>query len=98
MNLQEAREQLFAAPFGRFVEVRTELGAELTRGGQKEDSRKLKGIHRPSISAWATNQVVRLAPEDVRQFLDASDHLYQVQSAMLSGQSDRSSYQNAAVD
>jgi hypothetical protein len=96
VDIRNARDQLFAASLERFVAVRSELAAELAREGHKEDSRSLKGIHRPSLSAWATNQVVRHALDDVGAFFEASDHLRQMQHAMLAGQSERASYQALA--
>ena len=96
MDLHTARERLFAVSFDRFVETRAELAAELAQQGQKDDSKKLKGIRRPTVSAWATNQVVQDAPDDVSAFFEASDDLRRVQQAMLRGQSDRAAYQAAA--
>jgi hypothetical protein len=96
MDLRDARDQLFAASLDRFVAVRTELAALLAREGHKEDSRALKSIHRPSVSAWATNQLVRRARDDVEAFFEADDHLRQAQHAMLTGQSERASYQALA--
>jgi hypothetical protein len=96
LDLRSARDQLFAAPLERFVETRAELAAELAQNGQKDDSKTLKGIRRPSLSAWATNQVVRNALAEVTAFFEANDHLRQVQHAMMSGQSERTAYQAAA--
>ncbi len=92
MELRAARDQLFAASLERFVALRTELAGELAREGRKEDSRALKAIHRPSISAWTTNQVVRHASTEVDAFLEASDHLRRAQHDMLSGQTERATY------
>jgi len=96
LDLRTARERLFAVPLDSFVETRAELVAELTQQGQKDDSKKLKGIRRPTLSAWATNQIVRCAPDDVSTFFEASDELRRVQHAMLHGQSERAAYQTAA--
>ena len=96
MDLPTARERLFAVSLNRFVETPAELAAELAQQGQKDDSKKLKGIRRPTVSAWATNQVVQDAPDDVSAFFEASDDLRRVQQAMLRGQSERAAYQTAA--
>jgi hypothetical protein len=96
VDLRNARDQLFAASLERFVAVRGELAVALAREGHKEDSRTLKGIHRPSVSAWATNQVVRHALGDVGTFFEAGDQLRHAQHAMLTGKSERASYQALA--
>jgi hypothetical protein len=96
VDLRNARERLFAAPLEGFVALRTELAKELAQEGHKADSRALRGIHRPSISAWATNQVVRRALDDAAAFFEASDHLRRAQHAMLAGQTERASYQALA--
>jgi hypothetical protein len=96
VDLSTAKDQLFAAPLERFVETRAELAAELTKAGRKADSKTLKGIRRPSLSAWATNQVVRHARDDVTAFFEANDHMRGAQHAMMSGQIERVVYQAAA--
>jgi hypothetical protein len=52
-----AVETLFRAPHGDFVAERTRLAAELTKAGDAAGGRKLEKIRRPSITAWATNQL-----------------------------------------
>jgi hypothetical protein len=96
LDIKGARDQLFAASLESFVEVRKELAAALASEGKKDDSRALKNVRRPSLSAWATNQVVRQALDESHAFFAASDALRHDQHAMMSGQSDRASYQLCA--
>jgi hypothetical protein len=52
-----ALETLFRAPHGEFVAERSRLAAELTKDGKASDGKKLEKIRRPSITAWAVNQL-----------------------------------------
>ncbi|HKQ67718.1 MAG TPA: hypothetical protein VJT73_00190 [Polyangiaceae bacterium] len=96
MDPRTARDELFAAPFDQFVETRARLAAELARAGQKDEGRALQKLRRPTLSAWATNQVVRRERAVVDAFCEASDRLRRSQGAMAAGASGRAEYQAAA--
>jgi len=96
MDLNQATDELLAAPWESFVETRTRLAGELAGAGKRDDSRALKKIRRPTAAAWATNQVVRKARDAVDGYLAASDDLRSRQAATLAGGGDRAAYQAAA--
>lgn len=52
-----ALETLFRAPHDAFVAERSRLAAELTKVGKPADGKKLDKIRRPSVTAWAVNQL-----------------------------------------
>jgi len=96
MDLNQATDELLAAPWESFVETRARLAGELADAGKRDDSRALKKIRRPTAAAWATNQVVRKARHAVDGYLAASDELRSRQAATLAGGGDRAAYQAAA--
>jgi hypothetical protein len=93
MDDREARDELFAAALDAFVETRARLAAALAAAGHKAEAQALKKLRRPTPSAWATNQVVRRARDDVDAFLGASDRLRASQAVLVAGQGDRGVYQ-----
>ena len=50
-------DALFALPLEEFVEARNRLAAELGRAGDKARAAEIKALAKPSLSAWAANQV-----------------------------------------
>jgi hypothetical protein len=56
-SYEAAVETLYRGPLDAFVGERKRLAAELKGGGDKEGAARLGRLGRPSISAWATNQL-----------------------------------------
>jgi hypothetical protein len=57
MTYEEAISTLYRAPHGEFVAERKRLSAELTKAGDKTSAGVLAKHNRPSVSAWAVNQL-----------------------------------------
>lgn len=55
--LQEAIATLYRAPLSAFVAERKRLAAELKAAGQKQHAAEVAKLGRPSLSAWAVNQL-----------------------------------------
>lgn len=56
-KFDDAVAELYRAPHGEFVSERKRLANELTRAGDKPAAALFAKLPRPSISAWATNQL-----------------------------------------
>jgi DNA repair exonuclease SbcCD ATPase subunit len=56
-RLNTAVEALFRAPLNEFVAERKRLASELKASGDKQAATKLSQLGRPSVSAWAVNQL-----------------------------------------
>jgi DNA repair exonuclease SbcCD ATPase subunit len=56
-NLEEDMDSLFKLPLAEFTGARNELAARLKREGRADDSSLVKKLPKPSISAWAVNQL-----------------------------------------
>ena len=57
MTFEDARRALYQAPLAEFVKERKRLADELRAAGEAKLGAKLKTLPRPSVSAWATNQL-----------------------------------------
>ncbi len=58
---------------------------ELRRAGEKEAADEVKGLRKPSVSAWAVNQAARRRPQDVKALVRAGAELRKAQRAAISG-------------
>jgi hypothetical protein len=74
----ESVDELYALPLEEFTNARNELA---TRLGDPE-IRKLK---KPSVSAWAANQLARRREVDVRRLLRAGERLEKAQRSLVRG-------------
>ncbi|MEV0408210.1 hypothetical protein [Actinoallomurus sp. NPDC050550] len=55
MDFENAADRLYGVPSSEFTATRKLLAGELSR----EDARRLTALRRPTVSAWAVNQLVR---------------------------------------
>jgi hypothetical protein len=84
-DLDSRLEQVFAAPLDRFVAERNALAADLKRAGRAADSARVKGLGRPSLPAWAVNQVYWHARADYDRLTASGDRMRDLQRRALSG-------------
>jgi len=57
MKVPDAKEALFRAPHTAFVTERKRLAGEVKKAGHKEEAAAFLKLLRPSVSAWAVNQL-----------------------------------------
>ena len=56
-KLEDDIDALFKLPLGEFIGARNDLAARLKRAGRADDANLVKALAKPSISAWAVNQL-----------------------------------------
>lgn len=78
-------DALFALPPEDFTAARDGLAKRLRAGGDAEAARQVRQLRRPTVPAWALNQLVRAGPEDLQRLLKTGDDLRRAQRAALSG-------------
>jgi hypothetical protein len=76
--------RLYELPPEGFVAARDELGRRL-RAGDRTAAERVRRLRRPTVVAWAVNQVARTRPELVAELVEAGDRLRQAQRRALSG-------------
>lgn len=76
---------LFELPPEEFVEARNDLAKRLTEQGEKDLARDVKSLRRPSVAAWAVNQLVRRRPKDLERLLEAGASLRDAHARAISG-------------
>ena len=78
-------DQLYALPLAEFTRARDELAKELRKAGEKEAADEVKALRKPSISAWAINQLVRNDEIALQGLLRAGERLREAQAKVVSG-------------
>ena len=71
-------DRLYALPLEEFTQERDELAKRLRKEGDRDGAAVVKALKKPSVAAWAVNQVRRDRPEDVRRLLDVTEELHRV--------------------
>jgi hypothetical protein len=77
---------LFALPLDEFTSARNELAKRLKQDGDAEAAEQVRGLTKPSVPAWAINQLVRRDAEAVRSLLNVAARLRSAQERSLRGE------------
>jgi hypothetical protein len=78
-------DALYELPPEEFVSARTELAKRLKAAGDAEGAVSVRSRKRPTVVAWAINQVARGRRADVRGLLEAGQALKAAQRRALTG-------------
>jgi exonuclease VII small subunit len=87
---------LYGLPLERFTEERNALARQLRQAGRRDDAADVAKLKKPSLSAWAVNQLVRTQKRDVDALCKAGDALQKAQADVLAGRGDGRSLRRAA--
>ena len=65
-------DDLYAAPYDRFISERNALAKSTD---DKDEARRIKALRKPTLPAWAINQVARSHGDELRRLVGLSDDL-----------------------
>ena len=85
MTLPADVDELFALPPEEFTAARNALAKERTKAGDRDGAAGVKAMRKPSLTAWALNQVSRSRPTDIDRLLEAGEQLRGAQHEALEG-------------
>jgi len=85
MDVEAGIERLYGLPTEEFVAARNELARQLRKDGDAAAAKRVAGLRRPTVVAWAVNQAARRRPELVTDLVEAGERLRQAQRRALSG-------------
>ncbi len=97
-SIEELIDELYAAPLGDFVARRSERARSLRQGGDREAAAEVKALRKPSVSAWAVNQLVRREERRLAALLAAGNELRAAQLGLLEGGSQEALAQASAAE
>ena len=84
-NLANDVDALFKLPLAEFTGARNALTAQLKKTGRANDASIVKSLAKPSISAWAVNQLYWQHREAFDNLIAAGKRLQQLQTSGLAG-------------
>jgi hypothetical protein len=89
-------DDLYGLPLDRFIPQRASLVRELRSGGEREQAAAVAAVRKPSVAAWAVNQLTRTQRREVDALFTAGDALRDVQAGVLGGSADARDLRSAA--
>jgi hypothetical protein len=92
----QAAEELYGLPPAEFTRARDERAKELRKSGDREAADAVKALRKPTVAAWALNQLARQRGKELGGLLSAGEGLRAAQEELLAG-GDRSAFQKAAA-
>jgi hypothetical protein len=84
-QIEQEIRTLYAVPLEKFIEARKSLEATLRKEGQDDAARRVKGLRKPSLSAWAVNQLAREHRDQVEELINMGQDLREAQRRTLAG-------------
>jgi hypothetical protein len=90
-------DELYGLPLDRFVPERTAHARELRSAGRREEASEVAALRKPSVAAWAVNQLVRTQRQGVDDLFGAGDALRAAHDQVLGGRGDAGSLRGAVA-
>src|SRR5262245_2189620 len=84
-KLKDDVDALFKVPLAEFTGARNSLAARLKRDGHADDASLVKALAKPSVSAWAVNQLHWKHREAFDRLLETGQRLLQAQTSNAAG-------------
>ena len=81
----EGVDQLDDLEPGQFVAARDRLARALRAAGDRQAATAVKRLRRPTVVAWALNQVARAHPEEVAELVEAGAAVGRAQADAMGG-------------
>jgi hypothetical protein len=78
-------DALYSEPLDTFTAARNALAKALVQAADRGNAAVVKALRKPSIAAWALNQLSRTRPADVERLLSAGEELRAAQHDALEG-------------
>src|SRR5919204_1738269 len=78
-------DDLYGLPLEEFTAQRDALAKQLRKDGDGEAAARVKALRKPTLAAWAVNQVIRTQPKAARELAAAGEALRKAQTALMSG-------------
>src|SRR6185295_5382235 len=75
----------FRIPVAEFTAARNTLAAQLTQGGRRDESEHVKALAKPSITAWAVNQLYLQHREAFDRLIATGQRFRQAQTSSSAG-------------
>ena len=81
-------DELYGLPLDRFIAERAALAKALRAAGDRPEAARVAKLRKPSVAAWAVNQLVRTQAQATHELFEAGDSLRRAQEDLLAGRGD----------
>jgi hypothetical protein len=88
---------LYGLALERFVPERDALAKSLRKEGKRDDASAVAALRKPSVAAWAVNQLVRTQRSAASELFKAGDSLQRAQAELLRGKGDPAALRRAVT-
>jgi hypothetical protein len=85
VELENDLDALFRLPVAEFTAARNALAVQLKKGGRREESDRVKALAKPSITAWAVNQLYWQHREEFDRLIATGQRFRQAQTSGRAG-------------
>ena len=85
MDLDTSIDDLFGLAPEEFTAARDQLAKQLRDGGDRESASSVKALRKPTLIAWALNQLPRRERPAIEALIESGDALRSAQRKALSG-------------
>ncbi len=85
LSLEDDVDALFKLPLAEFTGARNSLATRLKQSGRGNDANLVKGLTKPSVTAWAVNQLYWKHREAFDKLVAAGERVRQSQASGLAG-------------
>ncbi|MBA3419702.1 MAG: hypothetical protein ACR2KO_08115 [Geodermatophilaceae bacterium] len=82
MDLESVVDELYALDPGEFTAIRTEREKQARADGDKELSRQIHQLRKPTITAWLANLLARERPDSLRPLRELARQLQDAQQTL----------------
>jgi hypothetical protein len=82
MSVEDA-DHLYDLPLDEFTRARDQTAKKLKDAGDEDRARAVKALKKPTVAAWAANQVARRHSDDVGELLALRDRMNDATGASL---------------
>jgi hypothetical protein len=89
-------DDLYGSALEQFVSERGALARELRKQGRREEAAEVASLRKPSVAAWAVNQLVRTQPRSIADLFQAGDELQEAHRTAAAGGGDGGTLREAA--
>jgi hypothetical protein len=89
-------DELYGLPLERFVPERGALSRSLRDAGDREQAARVAKLRKPSLAAWAVNQLMRTQRRAIEELFKAGDDAQRAQAELLGGHGDAESLRDAS--
>jgi hypothetical protein len=82
---KEEVDELFQLPLSEFIGARNAIASRLKKAGEADDAQQVKALRKPSVTAWAANQLYWKQRDAFDALMRAAGRVRDAQASQLSG-------------